>query len=32
MAKINIKSQKLTPFGGIFRVMEKFDKLLTPNS
>ena len=25
MTKIIIKSQKITPFGGIFHVMEKFD-------
>ncbi|EIY79037.1 hypothetical protein HMPREF1072_01136, partial [Bacteroides uniformis CL03T00C23] len=25
MAKIQIKSEKLTPFGGIFSIMEKFD-------
>ena len=25
MANISIKSQKITPFGGIFHVMEKFD-------
>ena len=25
MAKIQIKSEKLTPFGGFFRVMEQFD-------
>ena len=28
VAKINIKSEKLTPFGGIFHVMEVFDALL----
>ena len=26
MANISIKSQKITPFGGIFHVMEKFDR------
>ena len=25
MAKIQIKSEKLTPFGGIFSIMEQFD-------
>ena len=25
MAKIQIKSEKLTPFGGIFSIMERFD-------
>lgn len=29
MAKIAIKSEKLTPFGGIFAIMEKFDSLLS---
>ena len=28
MAKVQIKSEKLTPFGGIFSVMEQFDALL----
>ena len=28
MAKIQIKSEKLTPFGGIFSIMEQFDSLL----
>ncbi len=28
MAKIAIKSEKLTPFGGIFSIMEKFDSML----
>ena len=28
MAKIQIKSEKLTPFGGIFSMMEQFDALL----
>ena len=27
-AKIQIKSKKLTPLGGIFRVMEQFDSAL----
>ena len=29
MAKIQIKSEKLTPFGGIFSIMEKFDSNLS---
>ncbi|WP_165156452.1 hypothetical protein [Parabacteroides sp. ZJ-118] len=29
MAKVVIKSEKLTPFGGIFSVMEHFDALLS---
>ena len=29
MAKIHIKSEKLTPFGGIFFVMEQFDSALS---
>ena len=28
MAKVQIKSEKLTPFGGIFSIMEQFDVLL----
>ena len=28
MAKIQIRSEKLTPFGGIFSIMEQFDALL----
>ena len=28
MAKIQIKSEKLTPFGGIFSIMEQFDAFL----
>ena len=28
MAKIQIKSEKLTPFGRIFSIMEQFDGLL----
>ena len=27
MAKIQIKSEELTPFGGIFSIMEQFDAL-----
>jgi len=27
MAKVQIKSEKLTPFGGIFPIMEHFDAL-----
>ena len=30
MAKIQIKSVKLTHFGGIFSIMEKFDSMLSP--
>ena len=26
MAKVQIKSEKLTPFGGIFSIMEQFDQ------
>lgn len=29
MAKIQIKSEKVTPFGGIFAIMEQFDALLS---
>ena len=29
MAKVRIKSEKLTPFGGIFSIMEQFDALLS---
>ena len=29
MAKIQIKSEKITPFGGIFFIMERFDALLS---
>ena len=29
MAKIQIKSEKLTSFGGIFPIMEKFDRILS---
>ena len=27
MAKVQIKSEKLTSFGGIFPIMEKFDRM-----
>ena len=30
MARVQIKSEKLTPFGGIFSIMEKFDSMLSP--
>ncbi len=30
MAKIAIKSEKLTPFGGFFSIMEQFDSMLSP--
>ena len=30
MAKVQIKSGKLTPFGGIFSIMEQFDSMLSP--
>ena len=30
MAKVAIKSEKLTPFGGIFSIMEQFDYKLSP--
>ena len=30
MAKVQIKSEKLTPFGGIFSIMEQFDPMLSP--
>ena len=30
MAKVSIKSEKITPFGGIFHVMEKFDHYIGP--
>ena len=30
MVKVAIKSEKLTPFGGIFSIMEKFDSMLSP--
>ena len=29
MAKIQIKSEKVTPFGGIFSIMEQFDSTLS---
>ena len=29
MTKVNIKSEKLTPFGGIFSIMEQFDTALS---
>ena len=28
MAKVQIKSEELTPFGGFFSIMEQFDALL----
>ena len=30
MAKVQIKSEKLTPFGDIFSIMEQFDSILSP--
>ena len=30
MAKVQIKSEKLTPYGGIFSIMEQFDSMLSP--
>ena len=30
MAKVAIKSEKLSPFGGIFSIMEQFDSMLSP--
>ena len=30
MAKIQIKSDRITPFGGIFSIMEQFDSILGP--
>ena len=30
MAKVQIKSEKLTLFGGIFSIMEQFDSMLSP--
>ena len=30
MAKVQIKSEKLTPFGGIISIMEQFDSMLSP--
>ena len=29
MAKVQIKSEKLTPFGGIFSIMEQIDSMLS---
>ena len=29
MAKVQIKSEKITPFGGIFHVREQFSSLFT---
>ena len=29
MAKVQIKSEKLTSFGGIFPIMEKFDRMMS---
>ncbi len=29
MAKVQIKSEKITPFGRIFSIMEQFDTLLS---
>ena len=29
MAKVQIKSEKLTPFGGVFHVMELFERHLS---
>ena len=29
MAKVQIKSEKLTPFGGNFSIMEQFDSMLS---
>ena len=29
MAKVQIKSEQVTPFGGIFSIMEQFDALLS---
>ena len=29
MTKVAIKSEKLTPFGGIFSIMEQFDSKLS---
>ena len=31
MAKIQIKSEKLTSIGGIFPIMEKFDRMYRVN-
>ena len=32
MAKIQIKSERLTPFWGLFSIMEQFDSTLSANS
>ena len=32
MAKIQIKNEKITPFGGIFPIMDYFDRKLVPTS
>ena len=29
IAKVQIKSEQITPFGGIFSIMEQFDALLS---
>ena len=29
MAKVNIKSEKITAFGGIFFVLDRFDRILS---
>ena len=29
MAKIQIKSERLTPFGGLFSIMEQFDSTIS---
>lgn len=29
MAKVQLKSERITPFGGIFSIMEQFDALLS---
>ena len=29
MAKVSIKSEKITAFGGIFFVLDKFDRILS---
>ena len=30
MAKVQITSEQLTPFGGIFSIMEQFDSMISP--
>ncbi len=30
MTKVQIKSEKLTPFGGFFSIMEQSDSMLSP--